>query len=77
MILTNRLNISGNFFFDGLDENHFAVGAPAANKLFGRVYLCPNCFKSKSSRSSKRAPNDGVVFEPASVEIDGDQVTEI
>ena len=67
--------LSGRFFFDGQDENHFAVGAPGANKLLGRVYLCPNCFGSKSStRSSRRVPNDGVIFDPPSIEIDGDQV---
>ena len=55
----------GRFFFDG-EPAHYAVGAPKADHLRGRVYLCPDCFSESSSsfpRSSEFLfPHDSITL---------------
>ena len=49
----------GNFFKFNQDLEHFVVGAPNADRLQGRVYICHDCFGTKSKRNGRQlqAPN--------------------
>ena len=55
----------GRFFFDG-EPAHYAVGAPKADHLRGRVYICHDCFSESSSsfpRSSEFLfPHDSITL---------------
>ena len=68
---TGNAIVQGNFF--AKDKNsehfeHFAIGAPKANKLTGRVYVCYKCFYPKAQR------NDGDKGNPSfQVEVDSAQ----
>ena len=68
----------GNFFKFNQDLEHFVVGAPNADRLQGRVYICHDCFGTKSKRNGRQlqAPNPqhGERFGAAvaAVDIDGD-----
>ena len=57
----------GRFFFDG-DAMHYAVGAPKADHLRGRVYLCPDCF---SESSSTRLRSSEIFFPHDSLTVSG------
>ena len=68
----------GNFFKFNQDLEHFVVGAPNADRLQGRVYICHDCFGTKSKRNGRQlqAPNPqhGERFGAAvaAVDINGD-----
>ena len=68
----------GNFFKFNQDLEHFVVGAPNANRLQGRVYICHDCFGTKSHKNGRQlqAPNPqhGERFGAAvaAVDINGD-----
>ena len=57
----------GNFFPTNEAGQHFAVGAPNANRLTGRVYICYKCFRPDNERKVKTT--DGSRIDP-SVEIE-------
>lgn len=57
----------GRFFFDR-QKIHYAVGAPKADHLRGRVYLCPDCFSESSSSSFLRS---GIFFPHDSLTLNG------
>ena len=68
----------GNFFKFNQDLEHFVVGAPNADRLQGRVYICHDCFGTKSNKNGRQlqAPNPqhGERFGAAvaAVDINGD-----
>ena len=53
----------GNFFPTSESERHFAVGAPNANRLTGRVYICYKCFRPDKER--KVRIKDGSRIDPS------------
>ena len=68
----------GHFFKFNQDLEHFVVGAPNANRLQGRVYICHDCFGTKSHKNARtlKSPNSqhGERFGAAvaAVDINGD-----
>ena len=40
--LTGSAIVTGNFYQD--TKTHFAMGSPKADKLYGKVYICYDCF---------------------------------
>ena len=54
---TGSAMVQGNFFVDDKDSEHFAVGAPKANKLTGKVYVCYKCFNPRDERKDDNNEN--------------------
>ena len=42
--MTGNAIVRGNFFPTAKNFDHYAIGAPKANELQGRVYICYKCF---------------------------------
>ena len=42
--LTGSAIVTGNFYQD--NKTHFAMGSPKADKLYGKVYICYDCFNT-------------------------------
>ena len=89
---TGSAMVQGNFFADDMEFEHFAVGAPKANKLTGRVYVCYKCFYPKSERKDGKDKNPSFQVEleaskkqtgerfgaaVAAVDLDGDGIDEL
>ena len=93
---TGNAIVQGNFF--AKDKNsehfeHFAIGAPKANKLTGRVYVCYKCFYSRAERknygnkgnpsfqveveSSRKQTGERFGAAVAAVDVDGDGIDEL
>ena len=49
-------------------EDHYAIGAPKADRLRGRVYICLNCFNDISVRMA----NNRILFPEGSITLNGD-----
>ena len=75
---TGTAMAKGNFFKFNRDFEHFVVGAPNANRLQGRAYICHDCFGTTSNNYGRQlqAPNPqhGERFGAAvaAVDINGD-----
>ena len=66
--------LTGHFFHDFsdvLEAKHYAVGAPKANKLRGRVYLCPDCFNATSTLRRELQSNPS--YYQRAMKLDGEQ----
>lgn len=75
--LTGSSLIKGNFYRGAENFEHFAIGAPKAVSLFGRVYICFHCFSSAPLRKfdlTLEGHQFGARFGQAiaAVDIDGD-----
>ena len=68
----------GNFYRFNKDLEHFVVGAPNADRLRGAVYICHDCFGTKSQNNgrtlSASRPQHGerLGAAVAAVDINGD-----
>ena len=83
---TGNAIVQGNFFTDDKESEHFAIGAPKANKLTGRVYVCYKCFydgdKGNPSfqvevESSQKQTGERFGAAVAAVDVDGDGIDEL
>ena len=87
---TGSAMVQGNFFIDS--GEHFAIGAPKANKLTGKVYVCYKCFYPRAERkdgndknpsfqveleSSKKQTGERFGAAVAAVDLDGDGIDEL
>ncbi len=61
---------TGTFFSQG--SGHYALGAPKANRLRGRVYLCADCFNAGSALR-RRFGSSAVFLERNTLEVQGEQ----
>ena len=72
--------------FQGKD--HFAIGAPKANSLRGRVYLCHDCFGEARGRSYTHLSMDSITLNGfkfgerfghsvCAVDLNGDRVDDL
>ena len=89
---TGNAMIQGNFFANDQESEHFAIGAPKANRLTGRVYVCYKCFYPKAERkdgdkgnpsfqveveSSQKQTGERFGAAVAAVDVDGDGIDEL
>ena len=83
---TGSAIVQGNFFANDNKSEHFAIGAPKANKLTGRVYVCYKCFDPKAERnpsfqvevdSSQKQTGERFGAAVAAVDVDGDGIDEL
>ena len=87
---TGSAMVQGNFFANDKESEHFAVGAPKANKLAGRVYVCHKCFDHVAQAERKNGPSFQVELGSskkqtgerfgaavAAVDLDGDGIDEL
>ena len=89
---TGSAMVQGNFFDDDMEFEHFAVGAPKANKLTGKVYVCYKCFYPRAERkddnnenpsfqveleSSKKQTGERFGAAVAAVDLDGNGIDEL
>ena len=89
---TGSAIVQGNFFANDKESEHFAIGAPKANKLTGRVYVCYKCFYPKAERkdgdkgnpsfqveleSSQKQTGERFGAAVAAVDVDGDGIDEL
>ena len=54
--------VQGKFFEEDSGE-HFAIGAPNADRYRGKVYLCKNCFKRRGRTDELIQPSEGQMGE--------------
>ena len=89
---TGSAIVQGNFFANDQESEHFAIGAPKANRLTGRVYVCYKCFYPKAERKDGNNRNPSFQLEVessskqtgerfgaavAAVDVDGDGIDEL
>ena len=89
---TGNAMVQGNFYPEDTNSEHFAVGAPGANHLYGRVYICYKCFEPNEERKKNGYDPKDKVIEPdskwkqtgarfgaalAAVNLNGDQVDDL
>ena len=73
----------GTFYSWNQDLEHFAVGAPNAHNLQGRVYICHDCFGTLSHKNDRvlkaKNPQTGEKYgaSVAAVDIDGDGIDDV
>jgi len=83
MDLTGESFAQGNFFSFNRKKEHFVVGAPNANNLQGRAYICHDCFGKKYHKNRRELesfhPQSGERFghAVAAVDINGDGYDEV
>ena len=82
---TGNAIVQGNFFPEHKESQHFAVGAPGADRLSGRVYICFKCFEAKDDRMNQiielpdKLKQTGARFGAAlaAVNLNGDQIDDL
>ena len=56
--MTGSAIVAGHFYTN--DLGHFAIGSPKSDNMYGRVYICYNCFYSMG-RPIRAHPKDMVI----------------
>ena len=54
-------------------KTDYALGAPKANKLRGRIYICPNCFGDLTTRSQFGEEQKVIFANRNNIRLDGTQ----